>query len=86
MKVYIGDIVSVNSSDEVFRYLVEDAGRICYVGNILPEKYSAAERMELQGRALLPVFVDTWRQELDSYLVRILGEERTAALNPIVAL
>ena len=59
MKVYIGDIVSVNSSDEVFRYLVEDAGRICYVGNILPEKYSAAERMELQGRALLPVFVDT---------------------------
>ena len=59
MKVYIGDIVSVNSSDEVFRYLVEDAGRICYVGNILPEKYSVAERMELQGRALLPVFVDT---------------------------
>ena len=59
MKVYIGDIVSVNSSDEVFRYLVEDTGRICYVGNILPEKYSSAERIELHGRALLPVFVDT---------------------------
>ena len=35
MKVYIGDIVSVNSSEEVFRYLVEDAGRICYVGDVM---------------------------------------------------
>ena len=31
MKVYIGDIVAANSSDEVFRYLVEDTCRICYV-------------------------------------------------------
>lgn len=31
MKVYVGDIVSVNSSDYVFRYLVKVAGRICYV-------------------------------------------------------
>ena len=67
MKVYIGDIVSVNSSEEVFRYLVEDAGRICYVGDVLPEKYASAERVDHDGRALL-------------------GEERTAALNPIVAL
>ena len=43
MKVYIGDIVSVNSSEEVFRYLVEDAGRICYVGDVLPEKYVMLE-------------------------------------------
>ena len=59
MKVYIGDIVSVNSSEEVFRYLVEDAGRICYVGDVLPEKYASAERVDLDGRALLPPFVDT---------------------------
>ena len=49
MKVYIGDIVSVNSSDEVFRYLVEDAGRICYVGNLLPEKYASAGRVDLDA-------------------------------------
>ena len=42
MKVYIGDVVSVYSSDEVFRYLIEDAGRICYVGDVLPEKYASA--------------------------------------------
>ena len=40
MKVYIGDKVSVNSYDEVFRYLVEDAGRICFVGDFLLEKYA----------------------------------------------
>ena len=83
MKVYIGDIVSVNSSEEVFRYLVEDAGRICYVGDVLPEKYASAERVDLDGRALLLCAFIGWRQELDSYLERILGEERTAALNPI---
>ena len=58
MKVYIGDIVSVNSSEEVFRYLVEDAGRICYVGDVLPEKYASAERVDVDSRALLPAFVD----------------------------
>lgn len=86
MKVYIGDIVSVNSSEEVFRYLVEDAGRICYVGDVLPEKYASAERVDLDDRALLLCAFIGSRQELDSYLERILGEERTAALNQIVAL
>lgn len=86
MKVYIGDIVPVNSSEELFRYLVEDAGRICYVGDVLPEKYASAERVDLDGRALLLCAFIGSRQELDSYLERILGEERTAALNQIVAL
>ena len=85
MKIDIGDIVSVNRSDEVFRYLVEHAGRICYVGDVQPEKYASAERVDLDGRALLLCAFIGWRQELDSYLERILGEERTAALNPIVA-
>lgn len=49
MKVYIGDIVSVNRYDEVFRYLVEDAGKICYVGDVLPEKYASAERWILMA-------------------------------------
>ena len=52
MKVYIGDVVSVNSYDEVFRYLVEDVGRICYVGDVLSEKYASAGRVDLDARAL----------------------------------
>ena len=60
--------------------------QICYVGDVLPEKYASAERVDLDGRALLLCAFIGSRQELDSYLDRILGEERTAALNPIVAL
>lgn len=59
MKVYKGDILSVNSKDEVFRFLVEDKGKIIFVGNELPEKYRACETVELGERALIPTFCDT---------------------------
>lgn len=59
MKCYIGSILSVNRNDEVFRYLVEDQGKIAYVGNELPEIYRNAEQVDLGGRALIPSFVDT---------------------------
>ena len=39
--------------------------------------------MDLDGRALLLCAFIGWRHESDYYLERILGEERTAALNPI---
>ena len=68
MKVYIGDIVPVNSSEEVFRYLVEDVGRICYVGDVLPEKYASAERVDLDGRALLLCAFIGWKQKQDIIL------------------
>ena len=59
MKCYKGAILSVNARDEIFRWLVEDQGRIVYVGNELPEQYSGAEVVDLGGRALIPSFVDT---------------------------
>ena len=59
MKVYEGKILSVNAKDEVFRYLVEDGGRIAFVGDELPERYAAAPRVELGDRALIPPFADT---------------------------
>ena len=59
MKVYKGDILSVNSKDEVFRFLVEDKGKIIFVGNELPEEYRACETVELGKRALIPTFCDT---------------------------
>ncbi len=59
MKVYEGVILSVNAKDEVFRYLVEDGGRIVYVGDELPERYASAPRIELGERALIPPFADT---------------------------
>ena len=59
MKCYEGAILSVNEKNQVFRYLVEDRGRIVFVGNTLPERFAAAEKVELGQRALIPSFVDT---------------------------
>ena len=59
MKCYKGNILTVNKNDEVFEYLVEQNGRIRYVGNDLPKKYRRAELIDLGGRALIPAFADT---------------------------
>ena len=66
MKVYHGSILSVNRDNDVFQYLVEDRGRIVFVGNELPKKYARAEKTELGSRALIPPFADT-HQHLASF-------------------
>ncbi len=59
MKVFEGNILTVNQDDETVRYLVEDGGRIVFVGNSLPDKYSAATKIDLGERSLIPAFCDT---------------------------
>ena len=59
MKVYEGTILTVDAQDSLARYLVEDGGRIVYVGDTLPEEYSSVPREQLGNRALCPAFVDT---------------------------
>lgn len=59
MKIYEGSILSCDANDSVFKYLVEDGGKIAYVGNELPEKYSHGERVILGERALIPTFGDS---------------------------
>lgn len=59
MKCYHGDILTVNKKNDVFQYLVEDKGKIIYVGNDLPEKYRGIHTLELRGKAIVPSFVDT---------------------------
>ena len=66
MKCYVGSIITVNENDDVFGYLVEDHGKILYVGNQLPKEYEQAERIELGDKALIPSFVDT-HQHLASF-------------------
>ena len=39
MRVYEGNILTCDVQDHVYRFLVEDAGKIVYVGNDLPAKY-----------------------------------------------
>lgn len=59
MRCYIGDIITVNENNDVFKYLVEDKGRIIYVGNNLPSEFQNIKTVFLNGKALIPSFVDT---------------------------
>lgn len=59
MKCYKGKILTVDSENNVFNYLVEDEGKIEYVGNILPEKYQSCDIIDIGNRAICPSFVDT---------------------------
>ena len=59
MKLYEGTILTVDSHDSVARYLVENEGRIVYVGNKLPKEYAGLQKIELGSRVACPAFVDT---------------------------
>lgn len=59
MRVFHGDILTVDAEDSVASWLVEEGGRIAYVGDRLPGTYAGAPVEELDGRALCPAFVDT---------------------------
>lgn len=59
MKCYRGNILTVNDQNEVCKYLVEDGGKIVFVGNTLPETFQNAEVYDLHKKALIPAFVDT---------------------------
>ena len=59
MKVYEGSILSCDAQDHVYKYLVEDGGRIAYVGNELPAKYASGTHVKLGSRALIPAFGDS---------------------------
>ena len=59
MQVFHGDIVTCDEKGSVFPYLVEDGGRIAFVGNeLLPPYRNCPLVAELGSRALLPAFGD----------------------------
>ena len=59
MKVYEGAIVTCDSHNHVYRYLVEGKGEILYVGDKLPVKYKDTPCVRLGEKALIPAFGDT---------------------------
>lgn len=59
MRAYKGAILTCDEADSVHGYLVEDKGRIAYVGDEIPERYEGAELVDLGDGALIPCFVDT---------------------------
>ncbi|MHB8909488.1 MAG: amidohydrolase [Syntrophales bacterium] len=59
MNIYEGAIISCDRANHVYRYLVEDKGRILAVGDNLPPEYRGAPRELLGERSLIPSFGDT---------------------------
>ena len=59
MKCYKGTILTVDADNSVCSYLLENEGKIIYVGNELPKEFSSAEIIDLGDKVLVPAFVDT---------------------------
>ena len=59
MKIYEGTIITCDAENHIYKYLVEDAGTIVYVGDEVPAEYRNAPGMKLGKRALIPSFADT---------------------------
>jgi predicted amidohydrolase YtcJ len=58
MQVFKGKIISLDRHNTIHRYLVEDQGRIVFLGDSLPDVYKAFPVVELENRALIPSFGD----------------------------
>lgn len=59
MKVFKGTIITVDKNNTINKYLVEDKGKIIYVGDELSDEYKGAQVIELGEGALMPTFADT---------------------------
>ena len=61
MQIYHGKIISLDKDNNDYEYLVEDQGRIAYLGDSLPTEYSTFDStgvIELGNRVLMPSFGD----------------------------
>ncbi len=59
MNIYHGKIITVDSQNNIYQYLVEDQGKILHVGNTLPPEYHQnGSNIELGERVLIPAFGD----------------------------
>lgn len=57
--VYEGTILTCDKENHICRFLVEQKGRIVYVGDELPEQYQNSDRIVLGQRVICPPFADT---------------------------
>ena len=59
MHIYQGKIISLDADNNIYHYLVEEQGRIIYLGDSLPPEYEKNGSVtELGNRVLLPSFGD----------------------------
>ncbi len=59
MKVFHGKVISLDPKNRIYQYLVEDKGRIVYLGDVLPPEFgNGTPVVELGTQALIPAFGD----------------------------
>jgi predicted amidohydrolase YtcJ len=58
INAYLGDIISCDVKNSLYRCLIEEDGMIVFLGDSLPDKYAGVRTTEFTG-ALMPSFVDT---------------------------
>ncbi len=59
MNIFHGKIISVDAHNNTYQYLVEDQGKIIYVGDSLPAEFDNGHlTVELGERVLIPAFGD----------------------------
>lgn len=60
MKIFKNaEFISCEDNNRLFSVLVEDNGKIVFVGDIIPEKYATADHVDLKGKCVVPAFGDT---------------------------
>ena len=58
MRILEGSVITCDKDKRVCRYLVEDKGKITYVGDTLPDRLPRAQIVKLGEKSVLPPFVD----------------------------
>jgi len=59
MKIFHGKIISLDSNNQIYEYLVEKEGRIAYLGDSLPSEYgNGTPVVELGEQVMIPAFGD----------------------------
>ncbi|MBK5113063.1 MAG: amidohydrolase family protein [Candidatus Heimdallarchaeota archaeon] len=59
MQIFQGTIITCDADNNVYQYLVEEKGKIVFVGNELPQEYNDCKNIVTLGkRALVPSFGD----------------------------
>jgi len=60
MKIFENaEFISCEENNRLFSILVENNGKIVYTGDIVPEEYAMADRVDLNKRCVVPAFGDT---------------------------
>lgn len=79
MTVYInGDFISLNENDTTYSILVENKGKIAYMGYNTPLCYRDAKTVDLEGKAVIPAVNNYISVEAKGATCRVLREGESA--------